>query len=146
MGAFRRFWILVPSFFLFSCAGLKDWDMYERYQAEKDFSREKHEKKLLEKRMKKASRKKKEEDIHEKEVKETLVGLLNSPPVPVKVPDTVLRVLILPYVGEDGSLNTSKYVFLKIEEGRWILGDYLIERKKGVRVLTPLKEKGNEGK
>jgi len=88
----------------------------------------------------KGKNEKKEESLYEKEVKETIVNLLKAPPTPVKVPDTILRVLILPYVSEDGSLNTARYVFVKVEEGRWILGDYLLGEKKGIKVLTPLKE------
>lgn len=94
----------------------------------------------------KGKNEKKEESLYEKEVKETMVKLLQAPPTPVKVPDTILRVLILPYVSEDGSLNTARYVFVKVEEGRWILGDYLLGEKKGIKVLTPLKEEGGEKK
>ncbi len=122
-----------------SCAGIRDWHEYEIYQAHKNFSREKYEKKLLEKRLGSGKGTKKEEGLYEKEIKERIVKLLREPPSPVKVPDTVLRVLILPYVDKDGNLSSAKYVFLKVEEGRWIIGDYLIEDKKGIRLLTPLR-------
>ncbi len=144
MGNSGWFWLLGLSVFFLSCASIKDWDRYERYQADKDFSRQRYEEKLLEGRIKKKVEK--VEDFYEKEVREAVVSLLREPPAPVKVPDTVLRVLILPYVGEGGILNTARYVFLKVEEGRWIVGDYLIEEKKGIKLLTPLKEEKDEGK
>ncbi|HHJ63325.1 MAG TPA: hypothetical protein ENJ61_00295 [Aquifex aeolicus] len=145
MGNSGRLWFLGLGVFLFSCAGIKDWDRYEKYQADRNFSRQKYEEKLLEERVKKKMEK--GEDLYEKEVKKAIVSLLREPPAPVKAPDTVLRVLILPYVSQDGALNTAKYVFLRVEEGRWILGDYLIGGKEGVKLLTPLKEGGkDEGK
>ncbi len=148
MGTGCRIWLLIPFLVsgLMSCAGLKDWDRYEKYQADKDFSREKYEKNLLGRRMKDGNPQKKAEDLYEKEVKDSIVKLLSEPPSPVKVPDTILRVLILPYVGKEGTLNTARYVFLKVEEGRWVLGDYLIEKKKGIKLLTPLKGEKDEGK
>ena len=148
MGTGCRIWFLIPFLVsgLVSCAGLKDWDRYEKYQADKNFSREKYEKELLKNRIKNGKKQKKVEDLYEKEVKDSIVKLLSEPPAPVKVPDTVLRVLILPYVGKEGTLNTARYVFLKVEEGRWVLGDYLIERKKGIKLLTPLEEGKDEGK
>ena len=146
-----RLWILAifGISWLFSCAGFKNWDKYEKYQADKDFSRKKYEQKLIENKINKSKKNKdaqNKESFYEKEVKDTIVKLLKEPPAPVKMPDTILRVLILPYVSDRGSLNASKYVFLKVEEGRWILGDYLIENKKGVKILTPLKERKSEGK
>ena len=144
MGNSRRVWLLGLGIFLLSCAGIEDWHRYEKYQADGDFSRQKYEEKLLEERVKK--RTEREEDFYEREVKERIVSLLREPPAPLKVPDTILRVLILPYVGEGGTLNSARYVFLKVEEGRWILGDYLIEERKGIRLLTPLKGEKDEGK
>ena len=137
-----RIWFLIPFsvFILSSCAGFKDWDKYEKYQADRNFDRKSYEKKLLKTKTGKNRNPVKKEDFYEKEVKKSIVRLLKEPPTPVKVPDTVLRVLILPYVGEEGTLNAAKYVFLKVEEGRWILGNYLVEERKGIRLLTPLEE------
>ena len=148
MGNIFRLWILsLVSLGLFSCANIKDWDKYEKYQAEKGFNRADYEKRLLEEKMSQVKDRgsSKEESLYEKEVKNTMVKMLKEPPTPVKVPDMILRVLILPYVGEGGSLNAMKYVFLKVEEGKWVMGDYLIEEKKGIRLLTPLEAKENEG-
>jgi len=138
----RRLWILGLVFSLFSCAGVKDWDEYAKYQEKKGFKREEYEKKLLKKgeKVKKGVK----ESLYEKEIKRTYTRLLKEPPVPLKVPDTVVRVLILPYVDESGSLNSAKYVFFKVEEGKWILGDYLIKEGKSVKVLTPLKKEERE--
>lgn len=139
MDGSRRLWFLGFALLLSSCAGLKDWDEYEKYQAEKNFSRETYERKEMEKI---AERKVGEESLYEKEVKEKMVKLLREPPSPIKAPDTVLRVLILPYVDKEGNLNAMKYVFLRVEEGRWILGDYLIHKRSGIKLLTPLKDEG----
>lgn len=145
MGNIRWIWLLSVAF-LFSCASFKEWDSYAKYQEEKGFNREKYEEKVRKELKTKKEKKEKKESLYEKEVKEKVVRLLAKPPTPVKVPDTILRVLILPYVGSDGSLNTMKYVFFKVEEGKWVIGNYLIERKGGVKVFTPLKEEENEGK
>ena len=140
MANIGRLWLL-SLFLLAGCASVKDWDEYERYQSGKDFSRQEYENRLLAQKIGKVKKKKAREDLYEKELKEKTVQLLREPPSPVKVPDTVLRVLILPYVTSDGSLSTAKYVFLKVDEGKWILGDYLLDRKKGIKLLTPLEEK-----
>jgi len=144
----RGFWFVILSFFLSSCSSLL-LPYHSEPLCKKGASggvcgslSEVYED--LEKEKQGKGKDKKEESLYEKEVKETITKLLQAPPTPVKVPDTILRVLILPYVGEDGSLNAAKYVFVKVEEGRWILGDYLIKERRGIKVLTPLKEERKE--
>ena len=136
MAVFRRFWFLA-GLFLGSCAGFTDWDEYAKYQENRGFNRQEYERKLFGNITEVSSQK---ESQYEKELKNTYVNLLRNPPSPVKIPDTVIRVLILPYVSEDGSLSSSKYVFFKAEEGRWILGKYLLKEGGSPTVLTPLEE------
>jgi len=140
MGGIRRLWVLGLLGFLLSCAGIQDWDRYAEYQESRDFSRERYEAKLLESKKREVKERAKEESLYEKEVKDAVVKLLRTPPAPVKTPDKVLRVLILPWVDENGNLNTQKYIFVKVEEGKWILGDYLGKEGEGVKTVTPLKE------
>lgn len=85
---------------------------------------------------------KKEESLYDKEVQEKILQLLRQEPTPLKVPDTVIRVLILPYVDEKGNLVSQKYIFFRAEEGKWILGEYLLQRGKPIRELRPLEENG----
>ncbi|MFN3978487.1 MAG: TraV family lipoprotein [Sulfurihydrogenibium azorense] len=66
--------------------------------------------------------------IYQEELEKKLTSLLKTPVTPLKTPDIIVRVLFLPYVAEDGSLVGSHYSYVKIKEGNWILGDYLIEK------------------
>jgi hypothetical protein len=83
----------------------------------------------------------KEKSIYEKEVQEKIISLLKAPETPLRTPDIITRVLILPYTKEDGTLVMSHYVFVKMKEGKWILGDYLIDQpKEENKIIRPLKE------
>lgn len=83
----------------------------------------------------------KEKSIYEKELQEKVVSLLKAPETPIKTPDVITRVLILPYTKEDGTLITSHYIFAKMKEGKWVLGDYLIDQQREEnKVVRPLKE------
>lgn len=52
-----------------------------------------------------------------------LTDLLEEPEKPMLQPPKILRVLLLPYKGEDGELFMTRYVYLKIEDSKWILTD-----------------------
>jgi hypothetical protein len=83
----------------------------------------------------------KEKSIYEKEIQEKVVSLLKAPETPLRTPDVITRILILPYTKEDGTLIMSHYVFAKMKEGKWILGDYLIDQQKEEsKIVRPLKE------
>ncbi|MFP7756243.1 TraV family lipoprotein [Thermodesulfobacteriota bacterium B35] len=58
-----------------------------------------------------------------------LAGLLREPRKPLLQPPKILRVLLLPYRGEEDELFMTRYVYLKIEDSRWILTD-LSEKEK----------------
>jgi conjugal transfer pilus assembly protein TraV len=50
-------------------------------------------------------------------------GLLQKETKPLLQPPKILRVLLLPYKGEDEELFMSRYVYLKIEDSQWVLTD-----------------------
>ncbi len=52
-----------------------------------------------------------------------VAGLLQEEKKPLLQPPKILRVLLLPYKGEGGELFMSRYVYVKIEDSRWILTD-----------------------
>lgn len=76
---------------------------------------------------------------YEKERDHLLTKIVKTPPVPMRVPDTVLRVLVLPYVDDSGALTAQSYKFVKVDDGKWILGEYLAKEGGGIHMLTPLK-------
>lgn len=76
---------------------------------------------------------------YEKEQFSTMLKVLRESPTPIRTPDTIVRVFILPYTDFNDRLHGSTYTYLKIENGRWLLGDYLIEPKKTIKqITTPL--------
>jgi conjugal transfer pilus assembly protein TraV len=52
-----------------------------------------------------------------------LAQLLQEEKKPLLQPPKILRVLLLPYKGEDEELFMSRYVYVKIEDSKWILTD-----------------------
>ena len=138
----RISWVWVLGIFLASCAGFKDWHEYERYQAPAGFSREEYEKRLT----KTPQAREEKKNLYEEKIARTVVKLLGRIPAPVRTPDDVLRVLILPYVDDQGTFNSAKYVFIKVDEGRWLLDPRIKEEDPAVRTLTPLEEKTNDDK
>ena len=51
----------------------------------------------------------------------TLVDLLEAPETPVLNPPRILRVLLLPYKGENNELFMTRYAYLEIEPAEWVL-------------------------
>ncbi len=72
--------------------------------------------------------------------KEVLTDIINQPKIPVKTPDKILRILILPYVDKNNNLQTQNYHFIKVDDGRWIIGEYLYGEGNNAKsqLLTPL--------
>jgi len=95
---------------------------------------------LIEERAKRIARQKlkQEEATYRKEKIEKELAILKTAPTPIKAPDTVIRVLILPYVDSNGVLNAAKYTFLTVETGKWIIGDYLLTPAKTEKIKKPL--------
>ncbi len=50
-----------------------------------------------------------------------LAELLEEPDTPLLQPPKVLRVLLLPYRGEDNELFMTRYAFLEVERAQWVL-------------------------
>ncbi|MDR0454456.1 MAG: TraV family lipoprotein [Deferribacteraceae bacterium] len=67
-----------------------------------------------------------------------LSEIIKKPVSPLKSPDKVLRILILPYSDTSKVLHTWKYNFITIDEGQWIIGDYLNNTSRQPKTLTPL--------
>lgn len=52
-----------------------------------------------------------------------LTELLEEPTKPVLQPPKILRVLLLPYQGEQEELFMTRFVYVKIEDSQWVLTD-----------------------
>ena len=52
-----------------------------------------------------------------------LSELLKEPKKPLLQPPKILRVLMLPYEGERQELYMSRYVYIQLENARWVLTD-----------------------
>jgi conjugal transfer pilus assembly protein TraV len=57
---------------------------------------------------------------------DTFSGLLKEPVTPIVAPPNTMRVLILPYTGQDNELNMLRYVYFFVDEPHWLLGDSII--------------------
>jgi hypothetical protein len=90
---------------------------------------------------------KEEESLYKRELMEKLMKMVREEPTPLALPPTVLRVFVLPYVDDQGRLITQHYMYIRVDEGKWLLGDYLLKKGQRTREFTPLKTEGqNEGK
>ena len=68
-------------------------------------------------------------------------ALLKDPITPIKLPDTIIRVLLLPYVDDKQTFHSGEYLFVKVEEGKWILGNYIHKNiKRKTKEYNPLVE------
>jgi len=123
---------------LVSCT-TKNWADRYKYVAPRGWSKEEYVRSKLPKPPQREESEEKESML-EKEKKELLSRLVKKPPVPVKLPDRILRILILPWVDKEGNLHTHRYVFVKVEEGKWILGNYLLEEEDITKEIKPLEE------
>jgi conjugal transfer pilus assembly protein TraV len=62
----------------------------------------------------------------------TLTALLTEPDKPMLEPPGIMRVLMLPYKGENDELFMTRYVYLKLRESQWVLTD-ISEKAKAVQ-------------
>jgi conjugal transfer pilus assembly protein TraV len=53
-------------------------------------------------------------------------GLLKEPVTPVVAPPKTMRVLLLPYTGQDNEFYMLRYVYFFVDEPRWLLGDSVL--------------------
>jgi len=49
-------------------------------------------------------------------------------PIPLRTQDKIIRVLVFPYKISKSQLMGQQYVYLKVSEGDWVLGTYLLEK------------------
>jgi hypothetical protein len=66
-----------------------------------------------------------EKSLYEIEKEKKTLDILKETPTPLRTPDTIIRVLILPYTDSNNVLHSYYYTFVKVEDGSWVLGDYL---------------------
>ena len=62
----------------------------------------------------------------------TLTELMQEPDKPMLEPPKIMRVLMLPYKGENDELFMTRYVYLKLKESGWVLTD-ISEKAKAVQ-------------
>lgn len=65
------------------------------------------------------------EDAYREAQYEKLSRLVREPETPLKSSPDVLRVWLLPYEGEDGSLFMERFVYLVVDQPKWTLGQPL---------------------
>ncbi|MDK9707628.1 MAG: type IV conjugative transfer system lipoprotein TraV [Desulforhopalus sp.] len=61
-----------------------------------------------------------------------LTELMQEPDKPMLEPPKIMRVLMLPYKGENDELFMTRYVYLKLKESGWVLTD-ISEKAKAVQ-------------
>ena len=61
-----------------------------------------------------------------------LTELMQEPDKPMLEPPRIMRVLMLPYKGENDELFMTRYVYLKLKESEWVLTD-INEKAKAVQ-------------
>ena len=55
---------------------------------------------------------------------------------PIWQPPVIAKVLVFPYVDNDGVLHAGQYLYVKLKNGRWLYGEYLF--RKPSKVFDPL--------
>ena len=81
----------------------------------------------------KEQREKTSDALYQSALYDRLNRLLTRPDSPMVVPPQVMRVLILPYTGDDRELYMYRYVYIFVDEPRWLLRNLLSESEEGVR-------------
>jgi conjugal transfer pilus assembly protein TraV len=66
---------------------------------------------------------------YQEAVYDRLTGLLKKPATPMVDPPKVMRVLILPYEDDSNILYMPRFTYLKVEDSRWVVGDYLVKER-----------------
>ena len=94
----------------------------------------------------------KQQELHQEmplveiERQQRMMSVLKKPPIPLKTPDKILRVLFLPYVDQNNILNNYKYSFMKVEDGKWVIGDYLMEPARADKaIINPIENAQKSG-
>lgn len=82
-----------------------------------------------------------QESMYAAEKQKEVLGIIRTPPAPIRTQGSIMRVLFLPYVDENGVLHGPSYKFVKMDDGQWILGEYLLDAGESLKELEPLKQK-----
>ena len=69
------------------------------------------------------------DDSWQRAMQNKFTSLLREPNTPLVAQPSVMRVLMLPYKGDQNELYMMRFVYLFIDEPRWVMGDYLINNK-----------------
>jgi len=72
-------------------------------------------------------------------------SLLRRPIKPLRSPDKIIRVYIGPYITKEGVFNDSRFTFLKVADGDWLLGEELSPKNSlyDTHMMSPLIEPSN---
>ena len=84
----------------------------------------------LEPEPKKKDERKGADESWQGEMQKKIFRLLKEPNTPLVVQPTVMRVLMLPYRGEQNELYMLRYVYMFVDEPHWVIGDYLMQNQK----------------
>jgi conjugal transfer pilus assembly protein TraV len=67
------------------------------------------------------------ETEYRKAVNKKLASMLKEPNTPMLAAPQVMRVLVLPYRGDQNELYMMRYVYLLTDDPKWVMGNYLID-------------------
>ena len=67
------------------------------------------------------------ETMYQRAVNKKLATMLKAPNTPLIAPPQVMRVLVLPYKGDMNELYMMRYIYLLIDDPKWVVGNYLID-------------------
>jgi conjugal transfer pilus assembly protein TraV len=67
------------------------------------------------------------ETMYQRAVNKKLAAMLKAPNTPLITPPQVMRVLVLPYKGDMNELYMMRYIYLLIDDPKWVVGNYLID-------------------
>jgi len=63
---------------------------------------------------------------YQKAVHQKIAAMLKEPNTPLVAPPQVMRILVLPYKGDQSELYMMRYIYLLVDESQWVMGRYLI--------------------
>ncbi|WP_305045027.1 TraV family lipoprotein [Geoalkalibacter sp.] len=66
-------------------------------------------------------------NLYQARLYKQLAELIAEPQTPVLAPPKILRVLMLPYQTREGDLMMPRYIFVKVDEAKWVLDGGLME-------------------
>lgn len=67
------------------------------------------------------------EGAYKESLYKRLDNLLQEPKMPVVSPPKVMRILMLPYKGQEGEFYMMRHLYFFVDEPRWVLGDNIEE-------------------